>query len=104
MLKEDTAKQIAELRTGLQTVQSNMETHKDQVKQEFEIVRKETKQQFQSLNDSFTETLRGAMSKQDTALGSQIAELKNLLLNRPTPQKKFKTAKPPENEEDDEKL
>ena len=104
-LKEQTSKQIEDLKQGMQTMQMNLDTHKSQVKDEFDMVRNETKQQFQHLNDSFTETLRGAMQKQDTALGSQIAELKNLLLNRPNPQKKLKAAKPPgEDEQDDSNL
>ena len=100
-LKEDTKKQIDDLKAGLQAVQGQIgqvagavESHQTNVKQEFDAIRAETAQQFKELSSSFGDSLTRAMSRQDAALTSQLSELKQLLQNRPTPAKKAKSAPP----------
>ena len=100
-LRDHTAKQFEEIRQGMQVMQANIDTQRDHVKNEFQAVRAETKQQFQNLNESFTQSLTTAMGKQDAALSAQMTEIKNLLLNRPNPQKKFKAQNPSRSEADE---
>ena len=93
-LQADTKKQIDELKASMLGMQSQVETNQSQVKAEFAAVRQETAQQFKEFSSSFGESLKQAMSRQDSALSSQLSELKQMLLSRPTPAKKAKSAPP----------
>ena len=98
-LRDETSKQIEAIRTDMKAMQDNFgsavqnfEQHQGKVQVEFQKIRTETQKQFTGLGQTFGETLKQAMSQQDSSIAAQIAGLKELLTNRPTPQKKFKPA------------
>ena len=98
-LRDETSKQLAAMRADMKSMQDhfgsavqNFEQHQSKVQVEFQKIRSETQKQFVELGQTFGDTLKQAMSQQDSSIASQIAGLKELLTSRPTPQKKFKPA------------
>ena len=105
-LRDETNKQIAAMRTDMKSMQDhfgkavhNFEQQQDKVQVEFQKIRSETQKQFAELGQTFGDALKQAMSQQDSSIAAQIAGLKDLLTNRPTPQKKLKPA-PKKSEQD----
>lgn len=58
--------------------------------QEFQAIRKESKDQFAQLAASLQDGLKQTLAKQDHAIASQFQEIKNLLQNKENPPKKQK--------------
>ena len=110
--RQETNRQIEQLKAGMNEIKADMTTtgstmasNQKAIQQEIQEVRQETQKQIHDLGNSFDSSLQNALSKQDANIGSQLAELKNLLLNRPTPAKKAKVTKPGDIETvDDENL
>ena len=94
--RESTNQEIQALKVGMKELQAStrtqLETHQQEVQKEMQLVRTETQSHIKEMGSTFAETLRNAMSKQDVAISSQISELKLLLLNKPNPAKKAKSA------------
>ena len=112
--RTEASRQIAQLQEGMTEIQAGMkntndtiEANQKAVQRELQTAKQETQRQLTDLSSAFNASLQTALSKQDASLGSQLSELKNLLLHRPTPAKKAKVTKPGEADvevDDDDKL
>ena len=89
---------VKQMNEQLQKQQSRQEAMQTTVDAEFVAVRNEVGMQCQKLEQSFSETLAHALSKQDKQMTDNFRELKAFLMETPLPAKKAKTAKPPESE------
>lgn len=93
----ETMKQdIVLLRQAFETQKQQTEEHQKAVKQEFQQVRHESKEQISALATSFETSLAQSISHQEKQMMHQFSELKTLLLERPSsqPSKKAKPHKP----------
>ena len=91
--------QISTLQTQVEHISKQLEKQvqdhgemKQSVHQEFCKIREETSRGLSDMQKSFDESLHKALQNQDLQLTRNFSELKNLILQKPNPMKKAKTA------------
>ena len=101
--------QINSLQTQVEQISRQLEEHtKDQenmqhhVKEEFSKVRDETSKSLRDMQKGFDDSLQKALQNQDLQLSRNFSELKNLILQKPVPQKKAKMNPPSGHKKDDD--
>ncbi len=98
-VKTDNTKEIEMMRQDVQKLRETVEkqaahhqTHCQFVEKEFTKVRHETEDRFNGMKNAFQDSLSSAMDRQESKMMNQFNELRNILLERPNPAKKAKSA------------
>eukprot|EP00435_Cladocopium_sp_Y103_P020572 s3888_g5.t1 len=87
---------VRQLTERLETNEKSQNTFQTAVKSQLESSKQEMQTQLADMHSQFDISLEKAMRKQDTQMERGFAELRQLILNKPTPAKKAKLAKPAE--------
>ena len=85
-------KAVKDLQENASKQDQTMAKFETQVAGEFSSIRAEVASQLDQMTTKFDSSLEKAMARQQTQVNAGFSELKNLILNRPNPMKKAKTA------------
>ena len=92
-------KAVKDLQTNASKQDQAMVKFESHMSSEITSIRAEVANQFDQMTSTFDSSLEKALLRQQNQVNAGFAELKSLILNRPTPQKKAKTAPPKNGEE-----
>lgn len=94
---------VKDLREQFERREKENAVFEKKVETEFRAVRSEVSNQFQQMSQTFQHSLERALQKQDHAMESSFAELKQIMRQsqQPNPAKKAKAEKPQENNMDE---
>ena len=87
---DDLTNQIQQLKQKSDDRDNRDQEFRQNVKDEFVVVREEVKKQLNTMTQSFDTSLERALAKQDRSISASIQELKCLMLDRANPAKKAK--------------
>lgn len=94
--------QVDQISKQLERQNQDHQTMQQHVQDEFTKVRQETSRSLKEMQRGFDDSLQKALQNQDIHLSKNFSELKNLIMQKPNPQKKAKSGPSAGHKKDDD--